>query len=145
MIQRITNMEKSFIAFISLGFACGGPEMGDYGSFTVDLNEDEINKIDEIIKEETKGYKRFVVEERYPELHEKIVSAASELAHDVLVHFSLSFMEEPLSEDDEKAFEAKSYHDQAVFIEDRYGPVTEAPDDLSVCYYLCQEELPKDY
>ena len=138
-------MKKSFTAFISLGFPCNGPEAGEYGFFTVDLNDDEINKLDEIIKEETKGYKRFVVEARYPDLHNKIVSAATELVHDVLVHYSLEFLDEPISEEDENVLDAMSYHDQAAFIEDKYGAVTDTPDDLSVCYYLCDEELPNDF
>ena len=86
-------MEKTLIAFISLGFGCGGPQMGDYGKFTVDLTEDELGKIDEIVKEKTTGYKRFTLAERYPELHHKIVEAAQGLARDVVVHDGVAYLD----------------------------------------------------
>ena len=138
-------METSFTAFISLGFACGGPEMGDYGEFSVDLTEEELEKINEIVKEDTKGYKRFIVEKRYPELHEKLVSAAQGLVRDVLVHDAVTFMEEPISDEDDAKLETMTYHEQADYLAENYGLEPDSLDGAAVCYYLCKDELPFDY
>ena len=138
-------MKKTLTAFISLGFPCNGPEMGDYGEFVVDLTDEEATILDSIAKEETKGYKRFLVEERYPELHEKIVSAAQELVRDVLVHNALTFMCEPISDEDDERLETMNYHDQADFLAKNYDLEPEDVEIASVCYYLCKEELPHDY
>ena len=119
--------------------------MGDYGEFTVDLSEEELKMIDEIIKEETKGYKRFLMEERHPELHSKIISSAQGLVRDVLVHDASTFMEDPVSEEDLVKLETMNYHEQADFLAERYDLEPESLDGVSVCYYLCNEELPSDY
>ena len=136
-------MEKTFIAFISLGFACG-PEMGDYGQFTVDLTEEEIRILDDIIKEDTKGYKRHVVEERYPELNSKIIEAAQGLVRDVIIHDGVAFLENPVSEEDDEKLEEMNYHDQAEFLASHYGLEPENLDGATVCYYLCREEFSDD-
>ena len=138
-------MKQNFTAFISLGFACGGPEMGDYGEFSVDLSDDEIKAIEEIVKEDTKGYKRFLLKERYPNLHEKIVAAAQGLVRDVIVHDAVSFLEEPLSKEDEKKLEAMSYHEQTDFLAANYDLEPDTLELADVCYYLTSEELPRDY
>jgi len=136
-------MERSFIAFISLGFACGGPEMGDYGEFTVNLTEDEIKILDEITKEKTTGYKRKVVAEKYPELHKKIIDAAQGLARDVVVHDGMQFIEN-FTEEDEETFDALDYHGQADFIAKKFDLEPEYID-ADICYYLCREEIPSDF
>ena len=136
-------MEKTITAFISLGFACGGPEMGDYGTFTVDLTEAEIKLLDEIVKEETKGYKRHVVEERYPDLHKKIVDAAKDLVRDVIVHDGMQFIED-FTEEDETIYDSLDYHSQAEFLVKKFNLEPEILD-ADVCYYLCRDELPRDF
>ena len=138
-------MQQTLNAFISLGFSCGGPEMGDYGKFTVDLSDDEIKAIEEIIKEDTKGYKRYLLKERHPELHEKIVAAAQGLVRDVLVHDAVAFLEEPISEDDEKKLESMSYHEQTNYLAANYDLEPDTLEFADVCYYLTDEELPRDY
>lgn len=138
-------MEKTFTAFISLGFACGGPEMGDYGEFTIDLSEDDLKKIDEVVKEPTKGYKRFILEERYPDLHERIVAAAQGLVRDVIVHDGVSYLEEPLSEEEEKKLESMSYREQTDYLAANYDLEPDTLELADVCYYLSKEELPRDY
>ena len=103
-------MEKTLIAFISLGFACGGPQMGDYGKFTVDFTDEELKQIDEILQEKTTGYKRHILAERYPDLHAKIISAAQSLARDVIVHDAVTFLDEPLTEaEDEKLEKSRNF------------------------------------
>ena len=139
-------MEKTFIAFISLGFACGGPEMGDYGEFTVELSEDELLKIDEIIKEDTRGhYKRTVLEERYPDIHDKIVEAAQDLARDVIVHDAVAVVGVSLSAKDNKRLKAMNYHEQANYLAAQYDLEPETLDGAEVCYYLSDGELPRDF
>lgn len=140
-------MDRTFTAFISLGFACGGPEMGDYGEFNVDLSEDEIKKIDNLVKEETNGkrYKRYVLKERFPELHEKIVAAAQGLVRDVLVHDARTFMEDPIPEEVDEKLEKLSYHEQADYLASHYDLEPEDLDGAEVCYYLSNDELPRDY
>ena len=138
-------MKKTFTAFISLGFACGGPEMGDYGEFTVELSEDDLKKIDEVVKEPTKGYKRFLLEERYPDLHERIVAAAQGLVRDVIVHDGVSYLEEPLSEEEEKKLESMSYREQTDYLAANYDLEPDTLELADVCYYLSKEELPRDY
>lgn len=76
-------MKKTITAFISLGFCCCGPEMGEYGTFDVELSEEEAVQIDEVVKAGSKGYLRYVLQERYPELDEKIVDAAKTLVRNV--------------------------------------------------------------
>ena len=139
-------MKKTFIAFISLGFACGGPEMGDYGEFTVELSEDELMKIDEIIKEDTIGhYKRTVLEERYPDIHNKIVEAAQDLARDVIVHDAVAAVGVSLSAKDYKRLKAMDYHEQANYLAAHYDLEPETLDGAEVCYYLSDSELPRDF
>lgn len=138
-------MKQRFIAFISLGFSCGGPEMGDYGDFYVNLSDDEIEAIEEIVKEETKGYKRFLLKERYPDLHEKIVASAQGLVRDVIVHDAVSFLEDPISEEDAKKLEAMGYHEQTDFLAANYDLEPDTLELADVCYYLTSEELPRDY
>ncbi len=138
-------MIKTFTAFISLGFACGGPEMGDYGEFTVDLSEDDVKKIDEIVRETTKGYKRFLLEERYPELHARIVAAAQGLVRDVIVHDGVAYLEEPITEEDETKLESMTYHEQTDYLTAKYNLEPDTLELADVCYYLSKEELPRDY
>lgn len=138
-------MKKTFTAFISLGFACGGPEMGDYGEFTMDLSEDDIKKIDEVVNETTKGYKRYLLEERYPELHERIVAAAQGLVRDVIVHDGVSYLEEPITEEDEAKLESMNYHEQSDYLAANYELEPDTLEFANVCYYLCKEEIPRDY
>ena len=138
-------MKKQLTAFISLGFCCGGPEMGDYGEFTVELSDEENAIIEGIIKEETQGYKRETLEERYPELHSKIVSAGEGLARDVVIHDGVSWLEEPISDEDEIKMSSMSYHEQAEFLAQNYGLEPESLEGAEVCYYLCKEELPEDF
>lgn len=138
-------MEITFIAFISLGFACGGPEMGDYGQFTVTLSKDELEKIEGIIKENTRGYKRHILEERFPDLHKKIVAAAQGLVRDVLVHDARAYMENPIPEEVDEMLEGLSYHEQANYLAAHYDLKPETLDGAEVCYYLSDGELPRDF
>lgn len=119
--------------------------MGDYGEFTIDLSEDDLKKIDEVVKEPTKGYKRFILEERYPDLHERIVAAAQGLVRDVIVHDGVSYLEEPLSEEEEKKLESMSYREQTDYLAANYDLEPDTLELADVCYYLSKEELPRDY
>ena len=136
-------MEKTLIAFINLGFSCG-PQMGDYGKFTVDLTEDELNKIDEIVKEKTTGYKRYTLAERYPELHNKIVAAAQGLARDVVVHDGVTYLDEPLSEEEDEKIEKMSYREQTDYLASHYDLEPDTLEFAEVCYYLTETEIPSD-
>ena len=118
--------------------------MGDYGEFTVNLSDEEIGIIDSIINEETKGYKRNTLKERYPDLHQKIVDSASGLARDVLVHEGVTFLDKPLPNRVIGLLKKMSYHEQADYLASKYDLEPECID-ADVCYYLCKEELPEDY
>lgn len=72
-------MVKDVVAFVSLGYSCG-PEMGDFGKFTVDLTKEELDAVYSVVKDaSTKGYKRNVLAERFPEIDNKIRIAGREL------------------------------------------------------------------
>lgn len=152
-------MEKTFTAFISLGLGCG-PEMGDYGEFTVDLTQDEVKQVNEVVNIETKGYKRKELEKRYPELHAKIERAASSLARDVIVHNAFQFIDLgdfiECDDDDEEKYEAAvnaeiakidamEYHDAADYMATKYDLEPDDIEGAAICYYLTKEELPSDY
>ena len=111
-------MEKSIIAFISLGFGCGGPEEGEYGEFTVDLSDDEIKAIDEVVKTKTTVYKRNLLKKRYPELDKKIVDAARGLVRDVLVNYPE--LDEDLTDADLEAMSSMTYHERADYLVHRH-------------------------
>lgn len=118
--------------------------MGDYGKFTVSLSEEENHIIDQIIKEDTKGYKRHVLEERYPELNEKIINAAMELARDVIVHDAVAYMEKPIPGRVIGILKKLNYHEQADYLAAKYDLEPESIN-ADICYYLCPEEIPGDY
>ena len=78
-----TIMTKEFIAYVSLGFGCG-PEMGEYGKFSVDLTTEECDALDRIATDDNiKGWKRNAVSELYPALDEKIRQAGQNLVEQV--------------------------------------------------------------
>ncbi len=139
-------MERIFTAFISLGIPCNGPEAGDYGLFTVDLEEDEIKTLDGIVQERPNGYMRNIVKEKYPHLHGKIVSAAQGLVRDVIINNTELF--EPLSESVLTMLDSKSYHEKAEYLSnhiDGIEPDIEQLENAEVCYYLCDDEIPHDF
>ena len=141
-------MERTFDAFISLGFPCGGPEAGDFGTFTVELDEEEMSLIDEVIQEKTIGYKRFTLAERFPNLHNKIVDAASELVRDIIILSAPpeAFPQEDYEEIEEELSEIENVHDKAEYLVSRIPELEpESLDGAEVCYYLCKEETPFDY
>ena len=138
-------MERSIIAFISLGFGCGGPEYGDYGTFTVNVTEEENKAINEIANMSCKDYKRVALKEKYPELDEKIVKAAKGLVRDVLINSAE--LEGPLSDKDREAMSKLTYHEQANYLAKHFKDLE--PDDeqlgfAEVCYYLSDDEIPND-
>lgn len=77
-------MKRELIAFVSLGFACGGPEQGEYGKFEVELTDEEWDVVDKVANDDNiKGWKRNYLEEHYPEIDEKIWEAGRDLVERV--------------------------------------------------------------
>ena len=149
-------MKKDLIVFISLGSRCGGPEAGGFGKVTVDFTEEEEKAIDEVVREETKGYKRKLLEERYPEIHQKIVESSRTLARDVVINDGLNYPEEyaVLSEDEAQDILKLNFHDTAEYLishhKETFDPAYLEPDidileTVDVCYYLYDKEIPSDF
>ncbi len=139
-------METSFIAFISLGFESSGREIGDYGKIIVNLTDEEKKAIAEIVKVSTKGYKRDALKENYPAIDKKIVDAANNLVRDVIINNAELF--EPLSDEVQKTLSAMTYHEQADFLATHIEGLEPDAEQLKlakVCYYLCDDEIPRDF
>lgn len=140
-------MKLNLIAFISLGFACGGPEMGSYGEFTVDLTDDEKAKIDEVVaNDKGHSYHRVALKSLYPEIDAKIVEAASALRLKVIANDALSMAEKkPRCFNIDKIIAKSASIDEAIDTIGKKLGCDLGLDLANVCYYLSENEIPADY
>ena len=70
-------------------------------------------------------------------------SAAKDLVRDVIVHDGMQFIED-FTEEDETIYDSLDYHSQTEFLVKKFNLEPEILD-ADVCYYLCRDELPRDF